>query len=107
MVANDARGEQRATLRRAVLSCPLCGDELACFADSPGHYNARHATPEERDAGHLRVPFRLLFELAMPDGTLRQIDSGTEDPEELALLKTLDGAELARAIGATVGAPAP
>jgi len=92
-------------LKRAVFSCPLCGEEFRHLNESPVHYAREHATPEEREAGHLRVPERLCCELAMPDGTARTIDLRTEDPEELALLKALDEAELERAMGAAIGVP--
>jgi len=101
--AGDRR--PKPTLKRAVFSCPLCGEEFRHLNESPLHYAREHATPEEREAGHLRVPERLCCELAMPDGTARTIDLRTEDPEELALLKALDEAELERAMGAAIGVP--
>ncbi len=96
------------TLQRAVSFCPLCREEFpqeAGFMASPDHYEDRHATPQELANRHFMAPFGLRFDLTMPDGTVRQIDSHTEDPEELALLKALDRAEVERAIGAAIGVP--
>jgi len=103
------------TLQRAVFSCPLCGEEFPRLMNSPEHHRDRHATAQEHgtsglllevaapEGAHLLAPFRLSFELAMPDGTARTIDFRTEDPEEQALLQDLDEAELERAMGAAVG----